>query len=314
MNSEIQMITVMKRKLIIIIVLILPVLVASAQKPDTAQILVHYKFSHVRDTNNPTHPYTESMVLFVGKASSSFKSYDRQLQNELYRRQMQEAINNSPDGNIRLDRHITGSGTEYYQFINYRKLVRKEVTMMDSYIINDVLPVINWRISSEKANFGELHCQKATCHFKGRDYTAWFCPDLPVRVGPWKLNGLPGVIVDARDAKNEVIFQFDGVEKAIPTPPKSLAAVDEKDMPPIIRDLDDDMNLIGTPPRTIKTTQKEFDKLQANMRKNPQAFAQAIEAGNRASGDAPMDHIMIKAGPAPKGPMINNPMELPDKK
>ena len=76
MNSEIQMITVMKRKLMIIIVLVLPVLVASAQKPDTAQILVHYKFSHVRDTNNPTHPYTESMVLFVGKASSSFKSYN----------------------------------------------------------------------------------------------------------------------------------------------------------------------------------------------------------------------------------------------
>ena len=74
------------------------------------------------------------------------------------------------------------------------------------------------------------------------------------------------------------------------------------------------MNLIGTPPRTIKTTQKEFDKLQENLRKNPQAFAQAMEAGNRASGDAPMDHIMIKAGPAPKGPEINNPMELPEKK
>jgi len=27
-----------------------------------------------------------------------------------------------------------------------------------------------------------------------------------------------------------------------------------------------------------------------------------------------MDHIMIKAGPAPKGPVMNNPMELPEKK
>ncbi len=128
------------------------------------------------------------------------------------------------------------------------------------------------------ATFG-LHLPKATCHFKGRDYTAWFCPDLPVHVGPWKLNGLPGVIVDARDAKNEVVFQFDGVEKAIPTPPKSGPAVAEKDMPPIIRDLDDDMNLIGTP-QDDQNHAKEFDKLQGGMGKNPQAFAQAIEAGN----------------------------------
>jgi GLPGLI family protein len=68
-------------------------------------------------------------------------------------------------------------------------------------------PLIDWKISSDTATFGGLHCQKATGHFKGRDYTAWFCPDLPVHTGPWKLNGLPGVIVDAHDAKNEVVFQ-----------------------------------------------------------------------------------------------------------
>src|ERR1700761_8166926 len=111
--------TVMKRYLAICAWLVaLPP--ALAQKPDTAQILVHYKFTQVRDTNNRDHPYTESMVLFVGKNASSYKSYDRQLQNALFRRQMQEAINNSTDGNIRLDRHITGSGTEYYQFISNR--------------------------------------------------------------------------------------------------------------------------------------------------------------------------------------------------
>ena len=86
---------------------------ATAQKPDTAQILVHYKFSHIRDTNNRAHPYTENMVLFVGKAASSYKSYDTQLQNELYRKQLQEQITNAAGGNFRLDHNITGSGTEY---------------------------------------------------------------------------------------------------------------------------------------------------------------------------------------------------------
>jgi hypothetical protein len=178
----------------------------------------------------------------------------------------------------------------------------------------DVMMAIDWKISSDTTTFGGLHCQKATCHFKGRDYTAWFCPDLPVHTGPWKLNGLPGVIVDARDAKNEVVFKFDGVEKAIPTPLKSQAAVDEKDLPPILRDLDDDMNLIAPPPGTIKTTQKEFDKLRETMRKNPEAYVQAMNASQHANGGVPMDHIKVKAGPGPMGPVINNPIELPDKK
>ncbi len=102
------------------------------------------------------------------------------------------------------------------------------------------------------------------------------------------------MIVDAHDAKNEVVFKFDGVEKATPTPPKNEPAVAEKDQPPILRDLNDDMNLIAPSARAIKTTQKEFDKLQAAMRKDPQAFADGVMANQHASGDAPMDHIKLK--------------------
>lgn len=299
----------MKKQLIIIIALVFQVFVALAQRPDTAQILVHYKFSYVQDTNNRAHPYTENMVLFVGKASSSFRSYDRQLQNELYRRQMQEAINNSADGNIRLDHKITASGTEYYQFINYKKLVRKEV-MMSPYIINDVLPVINWRISSDKANFAELRCQKATCHFKGRDYTAWFCPDLPVRVGPWKLNGLPGVIVEAYDAKKEVVFKFDRVEKAVLGTSKPIKDRHGRIVVPLDDDADGtDPNIINVPVNGIKTTDKELTKLQNAMHKDPNVLVQTMRATAQNNG-GPKPDIDMKIG---SPPIMNNPIELPEK-
>jgi GLPGLI family protein len=299
----------MKRKLIIITTLVLSVLVASAQKPDTAQILVHYKFSHVRDTNNRMSAYTENMVLFVGKNASSYKSYDRQLQNELFRRQMQQAITNSADGNVRLDRHITGSGTEYYQFIGYKKLVRKEATMMESYIIDDALPVINWHISSDKANFAELHCQKATCHFKGRDYTAWFCADLPVHVGPWKLNGLPGVIVEAYDAKKDVVFKFDRVEKAVLEAPKPIKDRKGRIVPPLGDDDNVDPNIIKVPANGIKTTDKELAKLQNAMSRNPNALAQSMKSAAQNNG-GPQTDISIKTGASPT---LNNPIELPEK-
>jgi len=280
-----------------------------AQKPDTAQVLVHYKFSQVRDTNNRAHPYTENMVLFVGKASGSYRSYDRQLQNELYRRQMQEAITNSADGNIRLDHKITASGSEYYQFINYKKLVRKEV-MMNSYIVNDALPVINWHISGDKANFAELHCQKATCHFKGRDYTAWFCADLPVHVGPWKLNGLPGVIVEAYDAKKEVFFQFDRVEKAVLGASKPIKDKHGRIMTPLDEDADGaDPNIIKVPTNGIITTDKELAKLQNAIRKDPNVIVQSMKARAQNNG-GPKPDINIKVGTPP---ILNNPIELPEK-
>jgi len=304
----------MKKKLLITATLMFAMFAVRAQKTDTARMLVHYKFTWVRDTTNKATAYTENMVLYVGKSAGAYRSYDGIVYKAQFKKAFAEAAAASPDGRPMINRRGVGTDVEYYQFPNAKKLFTKDQLMMNSYLIDGPMPAIDWKISADTATFGGLHCQKATCHFKGRDYTAWFCPDLPVHIGPWKLNGLPGVIVDARDAKNEVVFQFDGVEKAIPTPPKNQASADEKDMPPILRDLDDDMNLIGSPPRTIKTTQKEFDKLQESMRKNPQAFAQALEAGNRASGDAPMDHIMIKAGPAPKGPVINNPIELSEKK
>jgi GLPGLI family protein len=300
----------MKRYLAICAWLAAALPTAFAQKPDTAQILVHYKFSQVRDTNNRTSPYTEDMVLFVGKNASSYKSYDRQLQNALFRKQMQEAITNSADGNIRLDRHISGSGTEYYQFINYRKLVRKEASMMDSYIIDDVLPVLNWHISSDKANFGELHCQKATCHFKGRDYTAWFCADLPVHVGPWKLNGLPGVIVEAYDAKKDIVFKFDRVEKAVLGAPKPIKDRKGRIMPPLADNDDNaDPNIIKVPANGIKTTDKELTKLQNAMSKDPNALAQSMKAAAQNNG-GPKTDVSIKAGASPT---FNNPIELPEK-
>ena len=300
----------MKKQLLRAATLILAVFAARAQKPDTARVLVHYKFTHVRDTTNRAHPYTENMVLYVGKSGGAYRSYDGIVYKAQFKKAFAEAAAASPDGRPMINRRGVGSNVEYYQYPNEQKLLTKDQLLMNDYAIVGPMPVIDWKISGDTATFGGLHCQKATCHFKGRDYTGWFCPDLPVHIGPWKLNGLPGVIVDAHDAKNEVVFKFDGVEKAIPTPPKTEPAPAD----PILRDLDDDMNLIAPSERAIKTTQKEFDKLHAAMKKDPQAFADGVMANQHASGDAPMDHIMVKSAPGgPKGPVMNNPIELPEK-
>jgi GLPGLI family protein len=277
---------------------------AHAQQPDTALVLVHYKFTHVRDTTNRAHPYTENMALYVGKNTSGYRSYDRAIDDAQFRKQVEDQLANSPDGNITTNRRVVGTPVEYYQYPHNKAIVRKE-WMFNNYLVPDTLPGIAWHIHCETATFGGLHCQKATAHFKGRDYTAWFCPDLPLHVGPWKLNGLPGVIVEAYDVKKEVVFKFDGVEKATIATEKDKHSDDK--VFNLFGDLTTDPNFIQPPTNSIKTTEKQFGKLQAAMQKDPNAFANSAAA---APGPSPRATMSVKMG---SSEVINNPIELPEK-
>jgi GLPGLI family protein len=67
---------------------------------------------------------------------------------------------------------------------------------------------INWQISEDTKILKDMVLQKAECDFRGRHYTAWFNPKIPIPDGPWKLRGLPGLIIEAYDEKKHVQFNF----------------------------------------------------------------------------------------------------------
>lgn len=59
-----------------------------------------------------------------------------------------------------------------------------------------------------------IEMDKATCRFRGRDYEAWYTPEIPRSEGPWKLQGLPGLILKASDNRQHYTFVCTGIEKA----------------------------------------------------------------------------------------------------
>lgn len=77
---------------------------------------------------------------------------------------------------------------------------------------SEPLPQQSWIITFDTQELLGYTCQKATCHFRGRNYVAWFAPDIPVRQGPWKLGGLPGLILKAHDTDSLYTFEAVKVE------------------------------------------------------------------------------------------------------
>lgn len=78
--------------------------------------------------------------------------------------------------------------------------------------VKENLPKIYWNILNEKKIIGNFECVKAIGSFRGREYTAWYTPSIPIPYGPWKLQGLPGLILEAYDTKKEVYFYFKSIK------------------------------------------------------------------------------------------------------
>ena len=55
-------------------------------------------------------------------------------------------------------------------------------------------------------------CIKATANYHGRDWTVWFTPEVPMNTGPWKLLGLPGLILEAVDSTGQHHFTANGIQ------------------------------------------------------------------------------------------------------
>jgi len=70
-----------------------------------------------------------------------------------------------------------------------------------------------WTLQEDTASFLGHQCQKAMCHWRGRDYIAWFAPDIPISRGPWKFGGLPGLIMKIHDVDSLYVFEAVAIEK-----------------------------------------------------------------------------------------------------
>jgi len=81
------------------------------------------------------------------------------------------------------------------------------LTLGGNYKYIEDIPSIQWKIESDTTTILSYSCQKATTTFRGRNYTAWFAPEIPSNNGPWKFGGLPGLILKISDESQRYMFE-----------------------------------------------------------------------------------------------------------
>ncbi len=277
--------------------LVLTTTVANAQTNEQALAEIRYDFTHINDLSKPDKPLKEEMVLYIGKQSSVYKSYALAAK----KAEMMKQFGQTNSVNMRSISFNAPNltNTEYYNFSADQKFNQLEKIGLKNVFIPQDYPKINWNITSETMEIGGYTCQKATTDFKGRSYTAWFTTELPFPFGPWKLGGLPGLILQAEDSKQEVVFKYAGFDK-----------------------LAGDPVLIELPKDATETTQVAFDRAYEAFKKDPMAAVSNSLPPNAISKIVYKDQSgkeiskeEMDAARAAKQPNVGtlNPIELPIK-
>ena len=107
------------------------------------------------------------------------------------------------------------SGQSYRVFKNIPSAGRLTYAdkFMEEMYYEEPMPAIDWKMEEGDTVIAEYSCQKAVGTFRGRTWTAWFSMDIPVGDGPWKLCGLPGLILKASEADGYFAFTCIGISR-----------------------------------------------------------------------------------------------------
>ncbi|WP_281988392.1 GLPGLI family protein [Aquimarina aggregata] len=139
-----------------------------------------------------------------------------------------------------------------YTNLSENILIFREGINQKLFVVNDSVANIKWKLSTENKKIGKYNCQKADGMYRGRTYTVWFTTEIPISHGPWKLRGLPGLILEATDEKNLYGFRATLVDLS---PNKKI--IDERLKEPKAEKFSDIEKYI----EAIKNKQKDFEAM-----------------------------------------------------
>ena len=199
------------KKVILIVLLLFPMITQSQEikniEPAIMEIVYQKrKVTDTLDRNNDV--YIHPMTLRIAQETSMFFSqgdmlYDSLSVNWALKSKLMAEVREKTNGKESL------GGNERERV--YKNYPEGKVTVYNHFSLMHWKYTEDWEkpewtlIDSAKTILG-YKCQLAQSNYRGRTWYAWFTLDIPISEGPWKLCGLPGMILEAYDLRKDYIF------------------------------------------------------------------------------------------------------------
>lgn len=187
---------------------------------DQKVLTVQYDMEALTDLSKPDQLIKETMRLDIGRKSSRFYSYTAAVRDSVLKADMNNGASTET-----ISQHAKQYKSVWSEQ-TFKGYPEGHVTTLDE-IAGDISRLRceeeeekpEWKLTADTLTLLGYRCTRATTQFKGRQWTAWFTPDIPVSEGPWKLCGLPGMILKAEDAEGHYRFAANGIEQCHNTAP-----------------------------------------------------------------------------------------------
>lgn len=177
-----------------------------AQKKISSEVTAVYKHSFKTDKKgSSSKDYTaEEYTLFANKNEALFLSAKTLLRDSLL-----------AGATTIHDNHKKKLNAEAGYSIYY-KTAKPEVLFSQSLAGQVVqyaeTPVLQWNLEPETKEIEGISCRMATAELYGRKWVAWYAPDLAFPFGPYKFQGLPGLILEISDASASYVFSLSSLK------------------------------------------------------------------------------------------------------
>ena len=204
---------IMKRVTSILLLLVVTSILVSAKDKkskdkviDDYFLLIKYEESVVTDTL-AERIVKDVLSLEIGRHCAAFYSEDLYFIDSLKRTENGTAKLRNLQTQYAREGRISDltCNTSEYIYMNYPD---GEITVRTQIItyhfeFSETIETPKWELSDSTKIVCGYTCHKAVADFRGRKWIAWYAPELPFSYGPWKLCGLPGLILESYDNKME---------------------------------------------------------------------------------------------------------------
>ncbi len=174
--------------------------------------IITYSFELQQFESDPGSIRRGEAVLFSYGDSSIFMDRAQYVLDSIGSSPAFRSLERSERSRVILSKARPVFGYSIYKNYDNESIIYQESVNGTSFSYSESLPNISWEIFKDTATISKYRCQRAIGKFAGRTYEAWYSNEIPIRDGPYKLGGLPGLIFRLQDNEGKIKYELTGIE------------------------------------------------------------------------------------------------------